>query len=142
MHLYTTNANIAVANTYLYEPLDAPSLSLTADIFKLYIPISSPPGRVHRPPPPPPPSLIIEKACYKSEQTMLSDKQLLICVPFIRDYSFENHKWGMLFLLHRYKKMRLICSSPFDYQLSSPCPMDRGSIQEFYTSYRGENHTP
>lgn len=79
--------------------LDAPSSSTTAHIHK-------PPvhGHIHKhgpPPPPPAPAhqyvvyngnlTVAEKARPdESEQTKLSDKQLLICVPFVRGYSFKN----------------------------------------------------
>ncbi|KAE8445949.1 hypothetical protein EG329_012728 [Mollisiaceae sp. DMI_Dod_QoI] len=66
-----------------------------------------PPGQprmiIHRPPPPPPPpcrydddgNSIYEKKQRpnESDQAELTDEDLLICVPFVRGYSFKSKEW-------------------------------------------------
>lgn len=37
----------------------------------------------------------------ESEQTKLSEEDLLICVPFVRGYSFKSKEWGMFSLVQR-----------------------------------------
>jgi hypothetical protein len=69
----------------------------------------------HGPPPPPPApahqyvnngNLTVAKKVRpdESEQTKLSYQQLMICLPFVRGYSFKNKEWGMLFLFRRYMR--------------------------------------
>jgi hypothetical protein len=58
----------------------------------------------HRPPPPSPPPCrydddglpIYEKKHRPAEADLaeLSDEDLLICVPFVRGYSFKSKEWG------------------------------------------------
>jgi hypothetical protein len=93
--------------------LSAPSPSPITHVHEPHIPNPGPPGHIHRPSPPLPALTIEKKACpNESEQAELSDEQLLICVLFVKGYSFKNKEWGMLFLFHRYIKMKLTCDSP------------------------------
>jgi len=56
---------------------------------------------IHRPPPPPPcrydddgrPIYEKKQRPTKSEQAELSDENLLLCVPFVRGYSFKSKEW-------------------------------------------------
>jgi hypothetical protein len=128
--------------------LESPTLNTTAHVYEHYIhrpPLPPPPppsGHMHRPRPMLPPSPprpyrcdrdgkpIMEKNVRpeESEQTKLSDEQLLICVPFVRGYSFKTKEWGMSPFFNRCLGLKLTVCSPSPHRVYSPCPMDRRSL--------------
>ncbi len=84
-------------------------LGLPAPIIQqpVYRPHHGPPGMPPPPPPhphmrlPPPPRVFPNQdrkqtRTQKSEQKPLTDNEYLICVPFVRGYSFKSKEWVLL----------------------------------------------
>lgn len=92
------------------RPLTAPPPPVDTTMFIPHSGPPPPPGgprvmiQQYRPPPPPPPPCrydgngmpIYEKKTRPVEADLaeLSDEDLLICVPFVRGYSFKSKEWG------------------------------------------------